>query len=419
MTRSEDRSTARRGWSARARWVLVAVLVVAVVAGTWWVAGRMQSPAQRDAAAAPPSPAPVVAEVVRGDLTDEITARSRVAAAQETAVPLVLAGEGRSVVTRRGVEPGGTLSTGQAVLWVNDRPVIALSGSFPTYRDLVQGDSGEDVAQLQRALQALGYSVRADGSFGAATAQALQRLYRALGSNAPTVTREVPSAADSSQTAAGSASAQDQAAQTTTQTLVALPQSEVVFIAGLDSSQTVVGLPAQGTVLNEQTAVITLASGATTVKAEVTAAVAASLQVGASASTQVDGATIPLRITAITENEQEDTSQAAGGAGGSTTVAATFTLDFEQTGGEALAPTGDEASLVVVIERTAPVQDALLVPKRALSSAPDGSYSVLIEEADGSFTATPVTVLACVAGQCALDEASGLSEGDRVRVDGQ
>lgn len=136
----------------RRRLVLLAVVVtVAVVAGTWWLARSVQSPAQRDAAAAPPTVQPVTVAVASGDLHDEITAAATVVQTETQTVTLPLA-DGRSVVSRQLVAPGQQLRAGQVLLHVNGRPLIALPGAFPAYRDLVQSDQGDDVVQLQQAL---------------------------------------------------------------------------------------------------------------------------------------------------------------------------------------------------------------------------------------------------------------------------
>ncbi|MBS5976744.1 MAG: peptidoglycan-binding protein [Actinomyces urogenitalis] len=240
----------------RRRLVLLAVVVtVAVVAGTWWLARSVQSPAQRDAAAAPPTVQPVTVAVASGDLHDEITAAATVVQTETQTVTLPLA-DGRSVVSRQLVAPGQQLRAGQVLLHVSGRPLIALPGAFPTYRDLVQGDQGDDVVQLQQALASLGYNVRADGDFGAATASALRNLYTDLGYSVPTTTRQAGGTegdgADATQrgmssSGPGAQERKDAQAGTATQTtLLTLPQAEVVYVPSLASCPVVTELPAQG-----------------------------------------------------------------------------------------------------------------------------------------------------------------------------
>ena len=123
---------------------------VALVAGTWAAASHFQSPAQREASAQAPTPGPVLVTVTRGDLTERTTlnASATPATSQKVALPLP---EGRAVLTRAGVEKGDTLASGQVAAWVNDRPVIALRGAFPLFRDLGPGDTGSELTQIGRA----------------------------------------------------------------------------------------------------------------------------------------------------------------------------------------------------------------------------------------------------------------------------
>lgn len=161
------------------RWLLVVLVVfmaVALVGAGWLLASYTQSPAQRAAAAAPPTSAPVTVEVEQGDLTDQITATGVIAGAQDSAVNLP-ATSSDSVVTAVNVKAGQQLENTQVVAWINDRPLIAYQGSFPAYRDLYEGDSGADVSQLQRALVASGYQLAITGTLDADTITALKHLY--------------------------------------------------------------------------------------------------------------------------------------------------------------------------------------------------------------------------------------------------
>jgi hypothetical protein len=62
------------------------------------------------------------------------------------------------------------------------RPTIVLRGAIPMYRDVRRGAQGGDVAQLQRALERLGYTIDdSPGRFGMDTAAAAVALFRARG----------------------------------------------------------------------------------------------------------------------------------------------------------------------------------------------------------------------------------------------
>src|SRR5215470_2592091 len=89
-------------------------------------------------------------------------------------------------VTKLPVKSGDRVRPGQVIAEIDGRPVILLRGRLPAYRELHVGDHGPDVAQLQRALQSLGYAdFDPPGSFGQSTAFALLLFYRHLGYDAP------------------------------------------------------------------------------------------------------------------------------------------------------------------------------------------------------------------------------------------
>jgi membrane fusion protein, multidrug efflux system len=75
------------------------------------------------------------------------------------------------------------------ILEVAGRPVFVFAGTVPAYRNLVPGESGEDVAQLQLALESLGFGVGADtsGVYGPGTAAGVAAFYQSIGYPAPAV----------------------------------------------------------------------------------------------------------------------------------------------------------------------------------------------------------------------------------------
>ena len=87
-------------------------------------------------------------------------------------------GTPQGVVTRDGAKAGTQLSNGSIITTINERPIIAFKGSIPAYRDLAVGARGDDVKQLQEALESLGYSIwDEEGNYGEATANAVYRFY--------------------------------------------------------------------------------------------------------------------------------------------------------------------------------------------------------------------------------------------------
>lgn len=161
----------------RSRWLLGALAVVLAVSGGGYAV--MAQP-QRDEAARerrtdglPPATAPVQ----RGDLSSGLQVEGTLGYAQERKLnaggPGVLtwvAGEGTAV------ERDGRLYE------VNGRAVRLMYGSVPMYRPLKAGDKGDDVKQLKRNLQALGYGTGLDPQdpvFTAGTTTAVKRWQKA------------------------------------------------------------------------------------------------------------------------------------------------------------------------------------------------------------------------------------------------
>jgi peptidoglycan hydrolase-like protein with peptidoglycan-binding domain len=169
-----------RGRQRTLVWVAVAATAVSLAgigASTW-----VKSPQQVAAEAAPPEPSTITAEVDRRVLKQTVVLRGSVAAGKTVNVAAGEAVEGKSVVTRVTVREGQRVRAGAVVSEVSGRPIIALPGKIPAYRDIRTGAHGPDVRQLQQALRALGYGV-ADppGRYGSSTRKAVERLFEARG----------------------------------------------------------------------------------------------------------------------------------------------------------------------------------------------------------------------------------------------
>ncbi|MFF3760344.1 peptidoglycan-binding protein [Streptomyces sp. NPDC002185] len=192
----EDRAAEPGGAARRRRWVLaVAVGAVLATTGGLGAALLVKSPAQAAAEATAPAPDVLTAPVEHRVLTSSVITRGEVVAGQTVdVVPQVPAGEGaaHSVITKLPVRAGDTVRPGQVLMEVSGRPVFALKGGLPVYRDLRPGSTGDDVRQLQRALVELGHPVGADaqGRFGSGTKTALAALYRTMGYDPVSATRE-------------------------------------------------------------------------------------------------------------------------------------------------------------------------------------------------------------------------------------
>ncbi|BCL27213.1 peptidoglycan-binding protein [Streptomyces aurantiacus] len=170
----------------RRRWV-AAVAVGALLFTAAGLAASLvvKSPAQAAAdSEAPPSDV-LTAPVERRVLKDSVIIRGTVTATQSVEIAPAVAGPdgGTAVVTKLGLKAADTFEAGRVLLEISGRPVFALRGKLPVYRDLKPGSEGDDVKQLQRALRALGHSAGTDtsGVFGAGTKTALDSFYSSIG----------------------------------------------------------------------------------------------------------------------------------------------------------------------------------------------------------------------------------------------
>lgn len=181
-----ERREGGSGLTRRRRWAAGIATGAVLVSGVGLAAGQMiKSPAQAAADSLPPPQSVLTAPVERRVLEDSVTVRGTVTAAQSVDVaPTSGAPEGGApVVTKLPVVAGKRVEAGQLLVEVSGRPVFALRGELPMFRDLKPGAEGDDVAQLQRALGDVGYSTSGDreGRFGERTKAALSAFYSGIG----------------------------------------------------------------------------------------------------------------------------------------------------------------------------------------------------------------------------------------------
>ncbi|MFJ5094548.1 peptidoglycan-binding protein [Streptomyces sp. NPDC088557] len=175
------RMSRRRFWVA----ALVAGAVALTGAGVA-ATSLIRSPAQVAAEAEPPPEDVLIARVENRVLAETVVLRGTVVAGQTVQVaPVGAGGEGATaaVITKVSVRSGDAVRSGKVLLEVSGRPVFVLPGSLPVYRDLKPGATGDDVAQLQRALAALGHGRGGDarGTFGPGTKNAVEAFYASIG----------------------------------------------------------------------------------------------------------------------------------------------------------------------------------------------------------------------------------------------
>jgi hypothetical protein len=185
-----------QGRLRRRRNILIGVVVLALMAsvGGLLVSTSIKSPAQLAAQTSAPGLTRLTTTVQRQVVTDTVLAQAVVSKPPEISGP---AGGGggaggngaQPIVTRIFSGPGSAVSPGRPILEVAGRPMYVFKGSYPAYRDLIPGESGPDVAQLQVNLETLGYSIGSDASgvFGAGTSAAVAAFYHDIGYSVPEV----------------------------------------------------------------------------------------------------------------------------------------------------------------------------------------------------------------------------------------
>jgi hypothetical protein len=341
---------------ARRRWVALG-LVAVVAAGTLWAwqAGVFSPVASSGAGRQGPPPA--MATVARRD----ITATTPVTATLGYAGSYPVRGQGGGTLTWLP-SAGQVIRPGHPVYRTGDgTPVILLPGSIPDWRPLGEGVTGQDVAQLNRDLVALGDADRTGISalgwdyFSWATAAGVAKLQSRLGVSAPSGW---------------------------------LPLGSVVFEPqALRVSQVPgsLGGPADGPVL-----------AATSDKHVVTVPLDVSREGEVRTGDQVtvtlpDGTTTPGAVSSV------GTAATTSGSGGSpvTTIGVLVTLTDPRAAG-----TLDQAPVTVNIT-TGTARGALVVPVTALVARSAGRYAVEVAGRGNARRWVPVT-------PGIFDDASGL-----------
>ncbi|MDO8122565.1 peptidoglycan-binding protein [Isoptericola sp. b490] len=146
-------------------------IAAAVGAGVW--AGSQAAVTSAPVATA--GPTSVTVEVVEGSIGRAVTFNVTV----DQPFSLVATNVQAGVVTRVG-SPGAEI--GGELFAVAGVSVRAMPGSEPFWRDLMPGETGPDVAELQEGLISLGYlDGPADGSFGPATSRAVRAWQKGNG----------------------------------------------------------------------------------------------------------------------------------------------------------------------------------------------------------------------------------------------
>ena len=375
--------------TARRRFAFGIALISAGLSGAGLVAAlTVRSPQQLLADTAPPPATRLTATVQRRVLTSTVVTRGSVVARTTLEVTPVVAGVGAQVVTAVGVRSGDEIRAGQVLVAVSGRPLIALPGAIPAYRDLKPGDRGDDVRALQGALAGLGHPTGPDpaGVFGPGTNAAVRALYAKLGYDPP-----------------GAGGPADRAAATM------LPLAEFVFVPTFPARVTAftarVGDPVRAPLL-------TLAAGDLSVQVRLRPDQAALITPGVPVRLLAEALGQELPGTVGTIGELTPDADRGGGAGsGAPYRPATVTA-------AAPIPTGwGGLDVRVTISSARTADPVLVVPLSAVSAGADGRTTVTVVGTGDRLT--PVEVRAGASGDGFVEVtpvSGGLAEGDRVVV---
>jgi peptidoglycan hydrolase-like protein with peptidoglycan-binding domain len=156
----------------RWRWVAAGAVVTAAVAATAAFTHHRKPRTQ------PPTYPTSTATVDRRSLVSQ----TRVAATWGYGGAYTVVNQAPGTITKLP-KVGQVVRQGKVLYRVSGRPIVLLYGPVPAYRSLSYGMTGPDVAELNTALTALGYTSRPWNRryFGRETAGALERLQHHLG----------------------------------------------------------------------------------------------------------------------------------------------------------------------------------------------------------------------------------------------
>lgn len=164
--------------------------VIGIIAGAVGLAAisfaagsRIKSPAQIAAEISPPPASPILVPIEKRTLTSDIVTRgtARFALPQTISLPPSAAKPLEVFLTTLPL-PNAEFQEGEVAFTVSGRPVFVLEGTIPAFRDMTPDTSGEDVRQLERALQRLGFTPGAiDGTYDRQTAATVAAWYRTSG----------------------------------------------------------------------------------------------------------------------------------------------------------------------------------------------------------------------------------------------
>jgi hypothetical protein len=314
---------------------------------------------------------------------------------------------------------GQTISNGQVLYYVNEQPIVLLYGSVPAYRDLAEGDTGVDVAQLNYDLSALGYVSTAVGEsddYTAATVTGVEDLQKAIGfaqTGSLSLVGSSGSSGDGSSNPGGSSPGGSSPSGSSSDST--LP--EAVFVGGAvrvtSVSATVGSSVAPGVALIDGT------STTEQVSIQLDPSLQTQVAVGAAAEIELpDGNTTPGTVSSVGTVATTSGGDSGSGPGGGGTTYIPVTVNLTD---RAEAGSLDQAPVTVRIT-TSVSRNVLRVPIDSLLALSEGGYAVEVVGPSGVHRLVGVSTgtFDDVGGVVAVTPTSGeLAPGDRVVVPSQ
>lgn len=376
-------------------WVLGAVVVSSVA--TLIANQAIRSPAEVAARTAPPAPAPILVPVVEQVLATKVVTRGTGRFDAPRKLSVVQSGfkQGLPRVITSLPSVGSRVEEGDVLLTISGRPVFVLEGAQPAYRDLGPGISGEDVRQLERALDRSGLDPgRVDGSYDAATGAAVEALYRRHGFQ--------PVIATEGQLAGARPVLADLVAGTRADGGVQLPADEVMFVPAtpvrVSEVPSAIGGAPSGPL-------VTVTSSDVVIEGSVRVEEVGLIEEGA--EVQVDEADLGISARGTVQHIAERP-----GTNGVDNFHVYLQVAVE--GDPPAALVGASVRLTIPIESTG--EAMLTVPQSAVSLGPDGGLRVQRSSGD-SLESIPVRTGLSASGYVSVTPLEGaLAAGDLVLV---
>jgi peptidoglycan hydrolase-like protein with peptidoglycan-binding domain len=183
----EDNAPKQRskGSKRRRRQAAAVVGLALLSAGAGVLVGtRLKSPSDAASQRAAPTASLITVPVEKRKLESTLTVAGEIQYVEPTPVRLAgaVGGSGETQVVTRLPTIDADVAEGGVLLEVSGRPVFAMRGELPMYRQLVPGATGPDVTQLETSLEKLGFSPgTVDNIYDAGTEAALDAFYESHG----------------------------------------------------------------------------------------------------------------------------------------------------------------------------------------------------------------------------------------------